>query len=120
MPISQKQANETKPCNERLRGYERTTGGTPIPVICTRPYGHQGQHSDQRDGVPLDWTVTSGPTRHPVALGGFRIAPATHEQSLREMLQKIVNLSGHPYFPEVKDLPTWDSAIQEARNLLCE
>lgn len=58
-------------------------------------------------------------TRHPVALGGFRVSPSIgQEEALRNVLRKLVNLAGHPYFPEVKDLPAWAEAIQEARNIL--
>jgi hypothetical protein len=114
MKLTQKEANKTKPCDARLSGYERTTGGTPVPVVCTRPLGHIGHHSDQRDGVYLDWNSND----HLATVYGFRISTNIGKEELRNVLRKLVNLAGHPYFPEVKDLPAWGDAIQEARNIL--
>lgn len=55
MRTTQKKAKKTIPCDARLRGWLRTTGGKPVPVYCTRPKGHIGWHSDQRDGLPIEW-----------------------------------------------------------------
>ena len=39
---------------------------------------------------------------------------------LRELLQRLVNLNGHPYFVEQSSLPAWDLAIAEARAALAK
>lgn len=46
------------------------------------------------------------------------ILPRRTDEELRSVLRKLTNLAGHPYFPEVKDLPAWAEAIQEARDIL--
>ena len=56
------EVTKPRPCNARLFGYERTSGGTPVPVVCTRLFGHEGKHSDQRDGNPMEWN-SSGPAK---------------------------------------------------------
>lgn len=47
-------------CNSRLHGYERIGGGIPVPIVCTRLFGHEDKHSDQKDGNPIEW-ASSGP-----------------------------------------------------------
>lgn len=42
-------------CDVRLAGYQRISG-QPHPVRCTLPRGHDGNHSDQLDGTPVDWS----------------------------------------------------------------
>ena len=60
MPITQEEANKTRPCNARLEGHERTScGGVPVSIYCTRPLGHDGLHADQRDGQPIEWHPNS-------------------------------------------------------------
>ncbi len=39
--------------------------------------------------------------------------PETLEK-LRDLLRRVVNLSHHPYFPTIPDLPAWVAIIQEA------
>lgn len=38
--------------------------------------------------------------------------------SVRIMLQRIVNLTAHPLFPDVRGLPAWSEVIHDARNFL--
>jgi hypothetical protein len=39
---------------------------------------------------------------------------------LLDALQTIVNLSSHPYFPELPDLPAWKERITQARTAIAK
>lgn len=39
---------------------------------------------------------------------------------LRQRLQRLINLSGHPLFIPQEDLPAWKEAVAEARETLAE
>lgn len=78
MPITQEQANQTKPCNSLLGGYVRVSGGAPVPIYCTRPEGHLGTHCDQRDGQPIEWY----PNSFTVLCGSVSIDPYPYRKTI--------------------------------------
>lgn len=43
---------------------------------------------------------------------------AEQNQQARILLQRLVNLAQHPYFPDLPDLPAWAELIQKAKEAL--
>jgi hypothetical protein len=92
-----------KTCNARLFGYERTSGGTPVPVVCTRLFGHEGKHSDQRDGNPMEWNL-SGPAKLVEGVRAARPAQKSSRQFQIQLIEDAVaEIINHPLTPLLDD-----------------
>lgn|ERR1700676_4430114 len=92
---------ETRACNARLYGYDRTDGGTPVPVVCTRLFGHEGMHSDQRNGDPQEWN-SQGPFH---LSDGVRasVRQNTRQFEIQLIEDAISEIINHPLTPLLDD-----------------
>lgn len=100
-PLHDGEYGETVRCS-----YEE--GGVPFP--CYTIEFAQLTEEQATALVKAVSAVTAGKTTLP--------RPSSDERELREVLRRVVNLAGHPYFPEVKDLPVWEETIEAARKVI--